>query len=260
LAADHPLRPPAWPRASLVELRQRQDIPELLDSDYGSVADAAESLTDLYRVNRWLFGVQASLAPLLPLLRASPQPVTVLDLGVGSGQLSGWLAGWGVCAGVEVRVIASDINPRHLALVQSQAHHQPEVMVVGADGFHLPLADASVDYVISSLLLHHFGPDQVVKLLRESRRVARYGLVMSDLLRHPLPYLLFRYLVRPLLTRSPVTAYDSEASFRRGYTRRELAHLAKVALPNPCVTIHPFAMRLVLESCWELGPGAVGIA
>lgn len=252
--------PPRYPLATPAELRVRQERPELLDMNSGTLSEAATSLEDLARINARLWGLAATLDPLKPRLLAAPKPVTVLDLGTGSGQLARSLAEWAAREHVALRIVAVDLNPRHLAIAAADLRPNRKasppralnngVQLLGASAIQLPLADGSVDFVISSLLLHHFEPSGLSMLLAECRRVARRGLVMTDLVRHPVPYLIFRLVVRPLLVRSPITVHDSEASFRRGYTLPELRSLAAQILPSPRVRIHPLALRLVLTSEW----------
>ena len=71
-------------------------------------------------------------------------------------------------------------------------------------------------------------------------------MVMSDLWRHWLPFTLYRIL-EPLLVRSPVTHYDSRASFRRSYKPAEMQTIAERTLPGVSVTLNFPSFRWVLE-------------
>lgn len=238
-------------------LTQRIDHPEMLDEGEMSMAERHRSLDDMRRMNGVLFGVQATLGPLLPWLREAPKPVTVLDLGTGSGQLSQALARWAQREGIALRLLAADLSSAHLGYANTLNGRlgTPNIHLAAADAFRLPLADQSVDIVISSLLLHHFAPDALAALLAECRRVARHGLVMSDLERSPLPYMLYRALVEPLLVRSPVTVYDGRVSFHRAYRREELQAIAKRVLPSPHVRLHLPSLRLQLTDFWSMEHG-----
>jgi hypothetical protein len=118
-------------------------------------------------------------------------------------------------------------------------------MPLQADATALPLAESSVDYVISSLFLHHFAPEQVIALLRSAYAVTRHGLVMCDLTRGWIPLALFK-LGQPIFAHSYLTRYDGAVSIRRGYTPAELTKLARAAgLRSPRVTTH-WAWRMTL--------------
>ncbi|MBA3534543.1 MAG: methyltransferase domain-containing protein [Ardenticatenales bacterium] len=237
---------------TLLDLAQRVDTPELLDEGQGSEAEAYQSLEDLRRLNRFLFGVHVTLHPLTQWLRESPKPVTVLELGTGSGQMAQALARWAAHEYQAVRVLALDLIPRHLTLARHWNHmaETPHVLLVGSNALHLPLANQSVDFVTSSLFLHHFDEDALRALFAECRRVARRGLVMSDLWRHPLPFYLYKGLAEPLFVRSPITHEDSTASFRRAYRPAEIARIAAFVLPEPQVALHFPSFRWRLTSRW----------
>jgi hypothetical protein len=110
------------------------------------------------------------------------------------------------------------------------------VGLVQAEATALPLAPGCADYLVSSLLVHHFEPEAAVRLLRETYAAARRGLVMVDLARGWLPLLGF-WLTQPVLARNRLTRHDGAISVRRAYTRAELAELAAAAgLPHARIT------------------------
>ncbi|MGH2543303.1 MAG: methyltransferase domain-containing protein [Ardenticatenaceae bacterium] len=238
-------------------LARRVDSPELLDEGGCSEAEARRSLLDLRRLNQMLFGVHATLAPVRALLHEASKPASVLDVGTGSGQMAQELARWALQVHaretVAVRVFALDLLPRHLAYARhwNEKMGTPHVHLIGGSALELPLADQSVDYVISSLFLHHFDEPGLIRLFAECRRVARGGLAMSDLWRHPLPYYLFKIIAEPFLVRSPITRIDGTRSLRRAYRPEEIRRIAGRVLPNVRVTTHVWSMRWVLTSRWE---------
>jgi hypothetical protein len=121
-------------------------------------------------------------------------------------------------------------------------------MLVEADGNSLPLARGGCDFTISSLVMHHFAPEALQRLLRASHDVARCGLVMTDLVRGWLPYFGFR-LVQPIFARSYLTRHDGALSIRRAYNPGELLALARAAgLQGARVYTHwPWRMTLVVD-------------
>ncbi len=234
-------------------LTERVDQPELLDEMACSDEEAVRSLDDLRWLNRLIFGIPATLGVLHGWLRDATAPATVLELGTGSGQMAQALAQWAARERRTVRVIALDFTQRHLAHARrwNERLGTPAVHLLGGDALALPLADQSVDYVTSSLFLHHFDDAALLRLFAECRRVARRGLVMSDLWRHALPFYLYKGVAEPLLVRSPVTRTDSTISFQRAYRPDEIAAIAGQALPGVRVVLHPLSMRWVLSSRWE---------
>jgi hypothetical protein len=85
-----------------------------------------------------------------------------------------------------------------------------------------------VDWVFSSLFLHHLSPEENVRVLREMARVARRGLFILDLRRHRIA----RWLVGalgPIFFRSAVSVADGCASVEQAYTIEEVARIARAA-------------------------------
>jgi SAM-dependent methyltransferase len=236
-------------------LQKRVDHPEILDEGLASDFETRRSLEDLRRLNQWLFGTRVTLGVLKTWLLETPKPATVLELGTGSGQMAQALAQWAAREYQAVRVLALDFMPQHLAIARdwNRTEGCPHIQLVGGNALSLPLADGSVDFVTSSLFLHHFSPDVLQGLFAECRRVARRGLAMSDLWRHPLPYYLYKGAAEPLFVRSPITHADSAASFHRAYQPMEIERIAKEALPEAEVKVSldfP-SLRWLLTARWE---------
>jgi len=113
-----------------------------------------------------------------------------------------------------------------------------------ADVFSLPFRDRSVDWIVSTLLLHHFSPEENVRLLRELARVARRGLCLLDLRRHRLP-LFFLALAGRIAFKSRASRADGPASVRQAYTREEARAFVREALPGARVEpVFPFRLLI----------------
>ena len=225
----------------------QRDRDELLDRGAGSLAEVRKSLHDIRRYNRCFGGTAYIHATLWNMVeRHRLREVTVLDLGTGDAQIPRDLLREAARHGVHLRVIGLDINARHLQIARSEPGSWPDLHLVRADAFRLPFADKSVDFVISSLFLHHFRPPQLRALLRESGRVARVGGVMNDMVRAYVPLWFFR-LTRPIFTRSYLTRFDGQASIYRSYTLEELQG-AVGELPEMRVSpLFPYRQGLLWE-------------
>jgi ubiquinone/menaquinone biosynthesis C-methylase UbiE len=112
-----------------------------------------------------------------PALVAAAGTGDVLDLGCGTGTLAVDLAR----AGAHVIGVDGDEDVlRRAAAKARDAGVTVELRAGLADA--IPLADASVDAVVCSLLLHHLSPADKAIALRECRRVLRPGgrLLVAD--------------------------------------------------------------------------------
>ncbi|MEO0563926.1 MAG: methyltransferase domain-containing protein, partial [Chloroflexota bacterium] len=216
---------------------------ELLDMGIGDPADVAASMRDLHRINTLLGGTWSVTRHLYPRVRRLAHPPTVLEVGAGDGVLAHRLAGWRTVGNAPVRVLASDLTTTHLHLMD----RNNEAVRLQSDALAPPVAPGSVDYAVSSLLLHHFRPSQIVLVLRALWHVVRCGIVMSDLVRGRLPELAW-HLARPVLARSWITYHDGLISVQRSYTPTELLRLADLAgIPNARV-IAQFPWRMTLTA------------
>jgi ubiquinone/menaquinone biosynthesis C-methylase UbiE len=226
----------------------RANQSERLDRGEGSPDDVRQNLAEMQRINDWFGGTRALTRHLYPRLAAAPSPLVVLDLGTGGAGQPLQLALWARHHGLNLRVVAVDWAERNLAVAAGQLKTVPEVMLLRADALNLPAAEGQIDYVISSLFLHHLAPHQVCHLLQDSLRLARRGVIMSDLVRGWLPYLAFQGIA-PFVARNHLTRSDGALSVRRAYTPPELRTLASQAgLPSARVYTHfPWRMTLVAE-------------
>lgn len=227
---------------------QRTEEVEWLDLGYGTPSEVAASLNEIARINTYLGGLRALFQHLLPRLQQCRGPVTVLDLGTGNAALPLALLRRTRARRPEVRVIAVDLAPRHLEVASRQIAATPAISLLRADAAFPPLPARSVDFVISSLFLHHFHPADVLRVLHHARRTARRGVIMSDLVRGRGPQWAFEVL-RPIIARSPLTRHDGALSIRRAYVPAEIRTLARLAGLAPArVHAHwPWRMTLVAD-------------
>ncbi len=203
-------------------LRTRSIANELLDADELDERELMLNLREMARLNRLPGGVGDSVRGVSRLL-GDANRASVLDIGTGSGDFVLRLA-----RGRSVSVIASDLRPEVLAITRRNLAHTKDVTIVEADALALPFADGLVDVAHASLLVHHLEPDEVVRALREMRRVSRLGVVINDLRRGRLAFAMTAAAVLGL-SRGRYTRHDGVLSARRAYTLAELDGLAAEA-------------------------------
>jgi hypothetical protein len=102
--------------------------------------------------------------------------------------------------------------------------------------------------------LHHFSAAELIQLLPSWAKLACSSLVMTDLVRHPVPYW-FMKVASPVFARSAITRHDAAVSIQRAYRPQELQRIAvQAGFPQARVWTHlPYRMTLVIDAA-ELGP------
>ena len=208
----------------------RSDEAELLDETVLDQAELAGNLRDIRRVNQLLGGTSTVLRHLPRLIAEIPagQPVTLLDLATGSADIPLAIARWAERRGLPLKIIASDNSNEILAVAGEQVAGHPEITLARYDARAVPLPDNHVDIALCSLSLHHFAPDDAVRVLREMDRLARTGFILNDLYRGRLGYTA-AWAAAHLTTRNRLTRNDAPLSVHRAYTPAELERLLRRA-------------------------------
>ena len=179
----------------------------------------------MWRINRWLGGVSASLRLLEDFfVRTGVHPVRVLDVGGGDSRLAGQLQMELQRRGLEAEFTVLDRRLTHLRNSHKLAG-APQPVV--ADALALPFHNGSFNVVMCNLFFHHFSDEPAKQLLWGMAAIASEAVIINDPERHRLPYLFIRYA--PWFARSPITRHDAPASVRQAYTRSELATIAAAA-------------------------------
>jgi ubiquinone/menaquinone biosynthesis C-methylase UbiE len=188
----------------------RRPSEEILDDPAISSEEMARSLEDLSLVNRWLGSARALEGFLVREMRRLDvtRPV-LLDVGAGSADVSRRLARSLARAERPARVLACDVQWRHLVAGRRMAGDRFPSLC--ADAFVLPFEEKSVDWIVSTLFFHHFSPEENARMLASFARVARVGFAVLDLRRHLLPLALISVAGR-LFFRTRVSVCDGVAS------------------------------------------------
>lgn len=212
------------------DLSSRSLEAELMDGDgLGDPGLQARVLRDLAAVNRWT----RTHAPVLQfvqhcLARRPPgaDPLSVLDVGCGEGDLLRAIRRLADKQGMTVRLTGLDLHPDSVAAARAATPASLHIDYVCADVLqHRP---AAVDCIVNSQLAHHLDDAQVGALLQWMQAHAAVGWCVADLRRHWLPYLGFRWLARAAGWHR-VVRLDGTLSIARSRTEAEWQDLLRRA-------------------------------
>lgn len=203
---------------------------ELLDGPLDDLSALAANLRDFRRINRWLGGASLS-EPAIDAVAAHRPELTLLDVGTGGADIPVALLERAARRSRQWSVVAIDSRPEVLATavrVRPAVATAPGLELHVGDGRSLPYPDRSFDVAHASLVLHHLTPGEAAALLHEMARVARLGVVVNDLERGRLGWLL-AWLMGHLLTGSRFTRHDAPLSVARSYRASEMVRLMEDA-------------------------------
>lgn len=201
----------------------RRSTPEFLDDPSTDLSTVAISADEIAQCNRLFGGRAALLSELMPLWPSLRPAATLLDVGCGVGDLPAAARASAAAHGVALTVVALDRRE----VLATRARQRVDASIV-ADGFAIPVADASVDIVTACQFLHHFEDDAIVALAREMNRVARRRVVISDLRRSWFAASGV-WLASWPLGMHRITRHDGFASVLKGFVPQELARVLERA-------------------------------
>ncbi len=204
-------------------------------------AELAELFRALQRINR-LFVFAEPFKRWLPRLlgEAGCRSVSILDLGAGDGSLGKVLCEWAAKRGWQWRVTNLDLSPLALRL-------NPGGRNVAGSVLALPFRADSFDIVIASQMTHHLTDEETRQHLVEAWRVAKRGVILSDLHRNAGLYATLWVAFR-LMRLPAVISADGLLSVEKSWRVPELRELAATAgIPNVQVSLY-FGARVILQA------------
>lgn len=211
---------------------------EMMDDPNVDRAALAESLVYLRWVNARLGGASALIRRLGAWSgswpRAGAGVVTLVDVATGSADVPVAARRWALSRGFDLRIVGVDVHEATLEearrYVGCESQGDPRI----GEGIELRRIDArelvntfgagSFDYAHAGLFLHHLPDIEVLTVLRIMDRLARRGLVWSDLHRSRI----HRAIARLAVAGKPeIVRHDAVVSFEAGFTKRETIEIAR---------------------------------
>lgn len=155
------------------------------------------------------------------------ETITILDIGTGGAEIPIGLAQWAKKKNLSISITAIDLIPDIAAIARENTSAVSNIRIEQADFFDLASSGKTFDYVTASLLLHHIPPARAIETITAMSRVARRGIIISDLHRTLWNYHLVKFL--SYLIGNKIVRHDGPLSVQRAFRPDELEALAKEA-------------------------------
>jgi 2-polyprenyl-3-methyl-5-hydroxy-6-metoxy-1,4-benzoquinol methylase len=211
----------------LVNTTYRSDAVELMD-DFSVGGDLLrDTLDKLDNINKWLGGNQVTVNGIKKIIKTYPKekPISILDLGCGSGDMLRQVAAFGLKNGYTFKLIGIDANAEAIKYAKELSADYKQISFLELDIFSDEFKELEYDVVLTTLFLHHFKEDQLVELLKQVLDKSSVGIVVNDLHRHSLAYYLFKLL--GLVIKNDMVKQDGLTSILRGFKRSDLEEISK---------------------------------
>lgn len=202
---------------------------ERIDTGDYTPEEYATFLHEIRFINRYLGDARALKGTLFREVEHQDlSEFSVLDVACGSGELLRLTAMFARNTNRIVRLTGIDLHELSFSRsAQQDTAEFPEIDHVRGDAFRLPFDDNTFDFAISSLFFHHLTDKQIPDVFSEMSRVARRGVFVIDLHRHPMAYFLFKLFCFAFRI-SPLVTQDGSLSVLRGFKPGELPSARRV--------------------------------
>jgi ubiquinone/menaquinone biosynthesis C-methylase UbiE len=223
-------------------LHDRRRVAEWMDAPDADPIELRRSLDFIRRINNALGYTKTSITYLKKFSRTwqPGQHIRILDVATGSADIPRAALTWGKSAGFDLRLTGIDFHPKTIRIA---AEETPGMKLVQANALSLPFADASFDYVMTALFLHHLSDEETIAVLKEMNRVAARGVIVCDLLRNRRAY---AWISLFTLFSIPMVKHDGRASVAHAFTKNEILKLAAAAGLDYATYHRHFGHRFVI--------------
>jgi len=227
-------------------LKQRSMQAEQMDNLDLSGTSINSTLDQLSHINKYLGNNKAVLSEIKKDILSSTGSLKIVDLGCGGGDLVLAIAKFAASHHKDVSLIGIDGNPHILEYAQNKSSAfssvQYEVHDILADDFQLPVCDI----LISSHFMYHFSDAQLIAFLSNLKSCVRSKILISELQRSSISYVLFSILSRVLFFSSMIRK-DGLTAISRSFRRSEIVAIFEKAGFSDYRVSWKWAFRYLVE-------------
>jgi 2-polyprenyl-3-methyl-5-hydroxy-6-metoxy-1,4-benzoquinol methylase len=208
----------------MVDLSGRSSEIEIMDDLQISGEVVGQTLKELNTINKLLGGNFVTLRGIQELISRQDNEVKeirIADMGCGGGDILKQIALWAKRKGIAVKLTGIDANSSIIKYARSNTSEFDNIDYLQLNVFELESVKNEYDIIISTLFLHHFTESECIRLLNSWLKIAKIGVVINDLHRHPFAYYSIKYLTE-LFSKSSMVKNDGPLSVKRAFSKNDL--------------------------------------
>lgn len=212
----------------LVNTRHRSEETEIMDDFNLHGTELEQALISIARINQLLGGNRLTVNAVDEIVSAKGknQRIRILDLGCGNGDMLRALSRLATKKNYNFSMTGIDANAFTVQNAKKLSAGYPEISYTCADLLDPDFIPEECDIILFTLTLHHFTDEQILTLLKKSAQRARLAIVVNDLERSRLSYMLF-CLISKVFRLNRMNTIDGKLSILRGFKKKELKALAR---------------------------------
>lgn len=203
---------------------KRSNEKEIMDDLAYGGADMDQALHELEFINKWLGGNALTTSGIQEIMQVKKlharkdDPLSIADLGCGSGDMLRQIAQWSRKASLPVALTGIDANQYIINVAKSKSHAFPEITYKALNIFSEEFQQLQFDIITCTLFTHHFDDTTLVQLFSQLKHQAKKAILINDLHRHPLAYHSID-LLTAAFSRSPMVRNDAKLSVLRSFSK-----------------------------------------
>ncbi|MES2239103.1 MAG: methyltransferase domain-containing protein [Bacteroidota bacterium] len=212
----------------LISTKYRTELAESMDDFSLEGEILRDALDKIAKINRLLGGNKLTLLGVKSLVKnvAVDAEITIVDVGCGNGDMLRTLADYGFQNNLKLKLIGIDANNFTINHAVDLSKKYSNISYQCDDIFGKAFEELKYDIVLSTLLLHHFKKDEIIKIVTVFYANANLGIVINDLQRSPIAYRLFQLLCF-VFRLNKMSREDGLISILRGFKKKDLIQFSK---------------------------------
>jgi len=214
----------------MIKLYHRSDAKECIDDPQVDARTLRQTYNQVKRINVYTLGYWPTMSAVGYFLAryGRNRKIKIMDIGCGDGETLRRIDNYARHRNYSLELTGIDLNPEVISAAI-------EVTTTEINFIHGDILDndrgETYDLIISSLTMHHFTDQDIVRLMQWMGEHTRVGWFISDLHRHGFAYYFIKYFNK-LCGFNHLVCHDAPLSVARGFRHQEWIDLITRAGTN----------------------------